>query len=150
MSSKEIITETAPAVTTNNERREFFKKVLFYTSAGVVVQAFARSISWAADELKVIDMTKQKRKDPANEEMVKIASGLSYVSDLSAALKAKKITKTDRQAAAGKIVKAADQVCENCQFFNFKKETPAKATCMLLQKVLVDQKGSCNSWAPKA
>lgn len=131
-------------------RREFFKKVLFYTSAGVVAQAFARTISWAADELKVIDMTKTKRKDPANEESVKTAVALGYVSDLSAAIKAKKVTKTDRPGAAGKVVKAADQTCENCMFFNYKKETPAKATCQLLQKVLVDAKGSCNSWSPKA
>ena len=141
--SKEMTQASTP-------RREFFKKVLFYTSAGVVVQALAKSVSWAAGELAVIDMTKTKRKDADNEESVKIATSLGYVANLDEALKAKKIAKTDRPGAAGKVIKANEQVCETCMFYNYKKETPAKATCQLLSKVLVAPKGSCNSWSPKA
>ncbi len=139
---------------TNNQtisaRREFFKKIIFYTSAGVVVQALARSVTWAAEELGLIDMTKAKRKDAANEESVKIAAGIGYVSNLDAALKAKKATKADKPGAAGKVWKAGEQTCDNCALFNMTKATPVKATCALLPKVLVDAKGSCNSWAPKA
>ncbi len=136
--------------TQTSNRREFFKKVLFFTSAGIAVQAFAKSIAWAA-EMAVIDMTGKKRKDADNTESVNVAKSLGYVPNLAAALKAKKIDKTDKPGTtAGKIWKPTEQVCENCQFFNFKKETPAKPTCMLLQKVYVETKGSCNSWAPKA
>jgi High potential iron-sulfur protein len=137
-------------VTAPSNRREFFKKVLFYTSAGVVVQALAKSIAWAGD-LAVIDMTGKKRKDADNTESVNIAKSLGYVPNLEAGLKAGKIKKEDKPGtAAGKVWKAAEQKCSNCQFYNYKKETPAKATCMLMQKVLVDSNGSCNSWAPNA
>lgn len=131
-------------------RREFFKKVLFYTSAGVVVQALAKSVTWAAEELALIDMTKTKRKDAANEESVKSAISNGYVANLDAAIKAKKVTKADKPGAAGKVWKADEQTCENCALFNMAKATPPKATCALFPKVLVDAKGSCNSWSPKA
>ncbi|OFZ11897.1 MAG: hypothetical protein A2Z20_03090 [Bdellovibrionales bacterium RBG_16_40_8] len=130
-------------------RRDFFKKIFFYTSAGVLVHAFARTRAFAA-ELSLIDMTEKKRTDPANKQCVAGAKGIGYVEDLDKALKDKKINLTDKPGAAGKIWKVAEQTCENCGLYNFKKETPPKDTCALIPACLVHKKGSCNSWNPKA
>lgn len=131
----------------SNNRREFFKKAFFYTSAGVLVQTFARYAHSAAAELKLIDITGKKRTDADNKESLGMAQGLGYVEDLKKALAEKKTTKTDRTAGA-KTWKAAEQTCDTCMFYDYKKE--GKPTCQLLPKVLVHAKGSCNSWQPKA
>jgi hypothetical protein len=131
-------------------RREFFKKVFFYTSAGALVHVLAKSYSAEAAEPKLIDMTEKMRKDSDNKTCIGIATGLGYVEDLDKALKDKKIVKADKPGANNKVWKPTEQTCENCMFYNFKKESPAKSTCQLIPSCLIHKKGSCNTWTPKA
>jgi High potential iron-sulfur protein len=134
-----------------SSRREFFKKVFFYTSAGALIQIFAKNLSFAAaSALSLIDMTGKVRTDADNKECVGVAKGIGYVEDVSKALAAKTTTKADRTGSGGKVFKPADQTCDTCMFYNYKKATPPEATCQLLPKCLVHAKGSCNSWSPKA
>ena len=134
---------------TSSNRREFFKKIFFYTSAGMLVHALVRAKAFAG-ELKLIDMSGKKRTDSDNKQCVATAKGINYVEDLNKALKEKKITKKDMPGVGGKTWKAADQTCINCGLYNFKKENPPKATCALIPACLIHEKGSCNSWNPKA
>jgi hypothetical protein len=129
------------AAETATNRREFFKKVLFYTSAGAAIQIFAKNQLLAADA-----PLKPVAADPACQ---KVAAGLGYVEDLAKALKAHKIQKKDMPGAGGAVTKAADQRCENCALFNMLKKTPAVPSCALIQNCAVNPKGSCNSFAPK-
>ena len=117
-----------------SNRREFFKKVFIYTSAGAMVQVLARNVAQA--DLLPIDMTGKKRKDEDNKACVVTATSIGYVDSLDKALKDKKIT---RQPG---------ETCEKCMFYDFQKN--GKPTCQLIQKCLVNPKGSCNSWVKKA
>lgn len=133
-----------------NNRRDFFKKLFFFTSAGAIVHLMSKSFSAYAAEATLIDMSGKKRTDADNKACVATANGIGYVEDLDKALKAKKITKADKPGANNKIWKPNEQTCKNCSFYNYKKETPEKPTCMLIPQCLVHEKGSCNSWNPKA
>ena len=128
----------------NNHRRDFFKKMLLFTGAGVLAQTLGRTHAFAADLLP-IDMSGKKRTDADNKACVGVATGLGYTDNLDSSLKAKKIVKADKPG-----FKANEQICSKCMFYNYKKETPEKPTCQLIAQCLVNPKGSCNSWAPKA
>ena len=97
-----------------------------------------------ASELKLIDMSGKKRKDKVNQTAVKQAQGIGYVEDLEAALKAKKVKKTDQPG-----FKASEQTCLTCQFYK-ETEKGVAGTCTLIPKVLVHSEGSCNTWVRKA
>lgn len=131
-----------------NNRREFFKKVFFYTSAGAIVHVLARGHRAQAAELKLIDMTGKKRTDEDNKKCVGVAGGLNYVDDLGKALKDKKITKEDKPGANNKIWKTTEQNCSTCAFYTVEGKGTGK--CTLIPGCLVAEKGSCNTWAPKA
>jgi hypothetical protein len=134
-------------------RRNFFKQVFFYTSAGALTHLLMNSEAFAAGPM-LIDMTGLKRKDPENKACVTTAKGIGYVEDLAKAIKdpaaAKKMSPNFAVTTDKPGHKAATQLCDTCMFYNFKKETPAKPTCMLLPACFVHAKGSCNSWAKKA
>lgn len=138
---------------TPNNRRNFFKQVFFYTSAGALTHLFINSDAFAAEPL-LIDITGKKRTDPDNVASVATAKSIGYVEDLEKAIKDPAGTKKAMPNFTAKTdkpgFKAAQQTCDTCMFYNYKKETPAKPTCTLLPKCLVHAKGSCNSWTAKA
>ena len=131
-------------------RRNFLKNLCLIAGAGILAKTLSpQSAQAQTEELKTIDMSEKKRTDAANKESVGLARGLGYVENLEKGLKEKKIAKTDRPVGA-KVWKANEQTCDNCMFYNYKKENPPKATCQLMSKILVHPKGSCNSWQAKA
>ncbi len=136
-----------------SNRRQFFKQVFVYTSAGALTHLLVNSEAFAAEPM-LIDITGKKRTDADNKACVSTAKSIGYVEDLDAAIKNPAAAKKDSPSYMAKTDKpghkAATQTCDSCIFFNYKKETPVKPTCTLLPKCLVHAKGSCNSWAPKA
>ncbi|MCB0351015.1 MAG: high-potential iron-sulfur protein [Bdellovibrionales bacterium] len=133
-------------------RRNFFKQVFFYTSAGALTHLLVNSEAFAAEPM-LIDMTGLKRKDAANKGCVTTAKSIGYVEDLAAAIKdpaaAKKASPSYMPHTDKAGHKAATQTCDTCMFYNYKKATPAQPTCMLIPACLVHAKGTCNSWAAK-
>jgi len=134
----------------NTSRRHFLKLV---SMAGLLPVLGAQLATlgrraWA-DALALIDMTKTKRKDPANEKAVGVAQGLGYVEDADAADKAGKIKRTDKPLAAGGTLAAKAQYCKNCFFFDEAKLNGSEpGLCKLIPGVLVHAKGFCNTYNP--
>ena len=128
------------------KRREFLTAVgLATVTASVLGKA---KMAWAQAKAELIDMSKKKRKDKLNETAVGIATGLVYVED---AKKAKRVDKPGK--TAGTTVKAADQHCDNCNWYKSKDPTAMAgkgAPCQMIPTappgVLVHAKGYCNSW----
>lgn len=132
------------------KRRDFLTAV----GIGTVATAFLgkTKMAWAAAKAELIDMTKKKRKDPINEAAVAVATGLGYVE----VAKESKTRTADKPGKGGATVKAADQYCDNCQFYLDKspKAQPGRgAPCQMINApepgVLVHAKGYCNSWFAK-
>ena len=126
----------------------------FLTAMGIATVASTflgkTKMAWAQAKAELIDMSKKKRKDKQNEAAVQVATGLSFVED------AKKAKRVDKPGKAGATMKAADQFCDNCQFYQDKspKAIAGKAApCQMINVgepgVLVQAKGYCNSWFVK-
>lgn len=130
------------------KRRDFLTAI----GIGTVATAFLgkAKLAWAEAKAELIDMTKKKRKDALNTTAVQIATGLGYVED------AKKAKRTDKPGKAGATVKAADQFCDNCNWYKDKDPSAIAgkgAPCQMIPTappgVLVHAKGYCNSWFVK-
>jgi hypothetical protein len=93
---------------------------------------------WADAKKKPIDMS-GKSSDPANVAAVNVAKGLGYVDNAAVADKAGKIKRVEKMGVA-----PANQVCSHCQFY--KTADAGHGECMLIQGVLVQAQGYCNSW----
>ena len=129
-------------------RRGFIKSFSAYAAVASTLSFLSRFAQ--AAELKLIDITGTKRKDPDNEACVKLLKPLGYVEDLAAALKSKQVTnKKDIPGVGGKIWKPAEQTCDTCSLYK-EKRGPTESNCLISPKCLVHAKGSCNTWAPKA
>lgn len=128
-----------------SNRRQFLKLgslTAFAAVVGARVATFGRE-AWA-EALAAVDMSKKKRKDPANDAAVALLTGMGYVDDANAAEKAGKIKRTDK----GNIP-AAKQHCNVCilmedQYVN----GTAPGKCKVVQGVLVQAMGYCNTFGP--
>lgn len=127
----------------------------FLTAMGLATVAASflgkTKLAWANAKAELIDMSKKKRKDKLNEDATKIASGLGYVEDGS-----KVKTRADKPGKGGATVKAADQFCNNCNWYKDKdaaaiagKGAPCQMINVPAPGVLVHAKGYCNSWFAK-
>ena len=100
---------------------------------------------------------------------LKVAAGVALIPlvniDMPAALATEKVSPTDSTAIALKYVedatkstnrvdkmgvKAADQFCDNCQYFTADASDKGWGGCALFQNKLVAAKGWCMGWTHKS
>jgi hypothetical protein len=136
-------------------RRHFFKLTGFAALAmtvGSTVAIWGQRV-WA-EALKLVDMSKKKRTDPANLTGAGILAGMGYVENADAGEKAGKIKRADKPLPSGKgVMPAKSQYCHNCFFIDDQHvNSKEPGMCKLATTVLVHSNGYCNTYTvnPKA
>lgn len=106
---------------------------------------------------------------PSRRTFLKVAAGAALIPlvniDMSKALATEKVSPSDSTAVALKFVedgaksthrvdkmgvKAADQFCDNCQYYSAEASAKGWGGCALFQGKLVPAKGWCMGWTHKA
>lgn len=131
-----------------SSRRGFLKMgALLPFAAAFGAQVLGLMQKAYAEGLKLVDMTKTKRKDPENDAAVAVLLGMGYVEDGT------KGKRTDKPHPGGGVMKAANQFCTNCILNeDAYLDKGAEAKCKVVATALVNSKGYCNTYNvnPKA